>query len=85
MIYLVAFLTSYLNIGLRSWQQLNVVHKKYWWILPTSMMMAVCEAMILLSYVHQGWGWIVAAIGVGGGLGSICSTYLHDKLNKKEK
>lgn len=82
MIYLAAFLTSFLNIGLRSFQQLNVMHRKYWWILPTSMCMAACEALILLSYVHNGWGWIVLAIGLGGGLGSVSSTYLHTKLHK---
>lgn len=83
MIYLLAFLTSFLNIGLRSFQQLNTVHRKYTWILPTSMLMACCEALILLSYVHNGWGWIVLAIGVGGGSGSCCSIFLHDKLSKK--
>jgi len=85
MIYLLAFITSFLNIGLRSWQQLNVVHRKYGWILPTSMCMAACEAAILLNVVHSGWGWIVLAVGLGGGLGSICSTYLHSKLIDKEK
>lgn len=85
MIYLLAFFTSFLNIGLRSFQQLNVMHKKYWWILPTSMFMACCEAIILINVVHQGLGWIVLAIGCGGGLGSICSTYLHSKLTCKEK
>lgn len=80
---LLAFLTSFLNIGLRSWQQLNVVHKKYWWIVPTSMCMAACEALILLNVVHSGWGWIVLAIGLGGGLGSLCSTWLHSKITRK--
>lgn len=82
MIYLLAFLTSFLNIGLRSFQQLNVMHKKYWWIMPTSVTMAVCEAIILLNVVNNGLGWVVAAIGVGGGLGSITSTYIHSKLHK---
>lgn len=83
MIYLLAFLTSFLNIGLRSFQQLNTVHKRYLWIVPTSMVMAACEALILLSYVHNGWGWIVLAIGLGGGLGSCAGIYLHGKLTKK--
>ena len=85
MIYFVAFLTSFLNIGLRSFQQLNVIHRKYLWILPTSMVMAACEALILLSYVHNGWGLVVLAIGLGGGLGSITSTFLHGKLTKEKK
>lgn len=85
MIYFLAFLTSFLNIGLRSFQQLNVIHRKYWWILPTSMTMAVCEALILLNVVHNGFGWVVLAIGLGGGLGSITSTFLHGKLTKEKK
>jgi hypothetical protein len=59
------------------------MHKKYLWILPTSMVMAVCEAIILLNVVHNGMGWVVLAIGLGGGLGSITSTFLHGKLHKK--
>lgn len=83
-LYLTAFACSFLNIGLRSWQQLNVVHRKYWWIVPTSMLMAVCEALILFKLVHSGFGWVVFAIGLGGGLGSLCSTWLHAKLNDKK-
>lgn len=85
MLYLAAFACSFLNIGLRSWQQLNVMHRKYLWIVPTSLMMAVCEALILFKLVNNGFGWVVLAIGLGGGLGSLCSTYLHSKLTKEKK
>lgn len=81
---ILAFVTSYLSIGLRSWQQLNVFHRKYWWIVPTSMLMAVCEAVLLINVVHSGFGWIVLAIGLGGGLGSVTSTYIHSKLTKEK-
>lgn len=82
--FVLAFLASFMNIGLRSFQQLNVMHRKYAFILPVSMLMAVCEAIILLKVVHSGFGWVVLAIGLGGGLGSITSTYLHTKLVSKK-
>jgi hypothetical protein len=85
MLYLAAFFASFLNIGLRSFQQLNVMHRKYACILPVSMLMAVCEAVILLKVVHNGLGWVVLAIGLGGGLGSITSTFLHTKYFNKGK
>lgn len=80
-----AFFASYVFIFLKSWQQLNVVHKQYWWIVPTSMAMATCEVYVIATTAHNGWGWMVLPIGLGGGLGSLCSTYLHSKLTKEKK
>jgi hypothetical protein len=83
-VYTLAFCTSFIFIGLKSWQQLNVVHKKFWWIVPTSMSMAICEVFIIASAAKNGWGWIVLPIGLGGGLGSLSSTWLHYKFLEKE-
>ena len=80
-----AFISSFIFIGLKSIQQLNVVHKCYRWIVPTSMMMAFCEIYVIATVATQGWGWMVIPIGLGGGLGSLCSTWLHDRLMNKEK
>lgn len=80
-----AFFASYVFIFLKSWQQLNVVHKQYWWIVPTSMAMATCEVYVIATTAHNGWGWMVIPIGLGGGLGSLCSTWLHSKLTTKGK
>jgi hypothetical protein len=44
-----AFTSSFLFFALKSWQQFNVVHKKYWWILPTSMAMALCEVYVVAT------------------------------------
>lgn len=85
--YVVAFWTSFLFVGMKSaqQQQLNVVHRKYWWILPTSMAMALCEVYVVSIVAKNGWGAIALVIGVGAGLGSIIATWLHDKLTQGGK
>lgn len=75
--YFLAFFASYVFIALKSWQQLNVVKRAYWWILPTSMAMAVCEVYVIATVAQDGFGWLVFWVGLGGGLGSICATFLH--------
>jgi len=79
---LAVFLTSFFFVGLRSFQQLNVVHRKYWWVMPTSMLMAACE-VFLIATAAKGYGWIVIAMGAGAGLGCMASMRLHEWLTKK--
>lgn len=81
--YLAAFAAAFIFVGLRSFQQLNVVHKKYWWILPTSYLMATVEVFLVASMAKTGWGWIVLFIGTGAGLGSITATYMHERFLSK--
>lgn len=76
------FLTSFAFIFLKSWQQLNVVRRMYWWILPTSMLMAVCEVYVIATVAKFGWGWLVMWVGLGGGLGSTAATWLHHRYIK---
>lgn len=83
--YLLAFLSSFFYIGLKSWQQGNIAERKYWWILPTSLCMALLEIYTVSLMSKQGLGILVLVIGTGGGLGSICATYLHHKLLTNEK
>lgn len=78
--YLLAFFASFIFVGLKSTQQLNVVHKAYWWILPTSFAMAACEVYVVATVAKNGYGWIVLAIGFGAGLGAMCATWMHDKF-----
>lgn len=83
--YTLAFAASFFFVGLKSVQQLNVVHKQYWWILPTSMLMALCETWVIFAMVKNGFGAIVLATGTGAGLGAIVATYLHGRLLKGEQ
>lgn len=83
MIYLTAFGTSFLYIFLKCYQQLNVVHKQYLWVLPTSMAMAACEVYVISTAAKTGFGWLAIAIGLGAGLGCMASMWLHGKMTKK--
>lgn len=75
--YLLAFLASFVFVFLKSWQQQNVTHRKYWWILPTSMFMAATEVLVIATVVKTGYGLTVIAIGLGAGLGAMLATYIH--------
>jgi hypothetical protein len=77
MSYGLAFAASFLFVALKSWQQLNVARRKYPWILPTSMAMAVCEVYVIANVAQFGFGWLVFWVGLGGGLGSTAATFLH--------
>ena len=83
-VYLLSFAASFAFIFLRSWQQQNVTHQKYWWILPTSMLMAATEFMVIATIIKTGYGWAVLAIGLGSGLGATLATYIHHNYVAKK-
>lgn len=78
--YLLIFLSSFGFIFLKSFQQLNVVKKQYWWIVPTSVIMAFVEVFVIATTARNGWQWaLVILIGVGSGMGSLLATWVHSK------
>ena len=77
-----AFLASFAFIALKAFQQLNVSHDQYWWVVPTSMLMAICEVWVIYNVAHSGWGWIVVWIGLGSGLGAVLAMWLHKRLRR---
>lgn len=79
---ILCFLSSFLFIFLKSWQQLNVVYHQLWWIVPTSFAMATCEVVVVANMAHNGWGWIIIPIGLGSGLGSLASTIIHKRTRR---
>lgn len=83
MTYAVAFIAAFFNVALRSTQQLNVFHERYWWIPPTSYLMAIVEVGIVSLVAVRGFDWIlVTCIGTGSGLGSVTATWLHKRLRR---
>lgn len=77
-----AFLASFIYIFTKAFQQLNVVNKRYLAVMPTSMVMALCEVTIVASVVKESW-LIFIPIGISGGLGCLLAMYLDDKRGKK--
>ncbi len=78
-----AFAASFCYVGLKAFQQLNVVHGQYLWVIPISIGMAACEVYVVASVVKTGWDLpMVLLIGLGSGLGCIASMYTHKLLTK---
>lgn len=80
--YATAFAASFIFIFLKAFQQLNVVHKQYLLVVPTSIAMSTCEVLVIWLVAKQGWGWIVLFTGGGGGLGCVLAMWLHKFTNK---
>ena len=82
-IYVFSFLASFFYVGCKSCQQLNVSNKIYWLIPPFSILMALLEIYVVSTISKNGMEdllWLALALGLGGGFGSVCATYWHDKL-----
>lgn len=80
MIYALAFAASYVFVGLKSFQQLNVARGKYRFVLPTSLAMAVCEAYVIVAFANAGFGWLILPVGVAAGCGAMSAMWLHSKF-----
>lgn len=80
-----AFIASFAFVGLKAFQQLNVVHDEYWLVVPTSMMMAACEVYVIAVVAVNGWGWIVFWVGLGAGLGCLFSMLLHKRIRNGKR
>lgn len=82
MIYLALFFAAFVQVGLKSTQQLNVFKGLYKAIMPVSMLMAAAEVYIIFSVANQGSLWAsILAMGTGGGLGCISAMYIHNRLS----
>jgi hypothetical protein len=70
-------------VFVRAFQQRNVAFAHYWWVVPTSLVMAVFDVFIITFVAHQGWSVaIVLANGGGGALGCLSAIYLHKRWVK---
>ena len=74
---------AFFHIFLKSFQQLNVVHKKYWWVLPVSYCLAASEAFLWVWIVNEGLGWGVFWMGTGSGIGCVTGMWLHKRVTGK--
>jgi hypothetical protein len=85
---LALFISNYVYIFLKAFQQKNVMHDNFKLVIPTSFGMATCEYFIMGTIALiavNGQGFVhtainVASIGLGGGLGSVCAMYYYKKL-----
>lgn len=84
MIFAAAFFASFCFVALKAFQQLNVVHDQYLLVIPTSFLMAVCEVFVVANIAAKGWEiYLVASVGLGSGIGCVCSMYLHKRITHR--
>lgn len=75
------FFSSFVFVFLRAFQQQNVIHKKYQWVLPISYALCAAEYLIITTAVKMGYGFVIVLVGgSGGGLGCVCSMWVHGWL-----
>jgi hypothetical protein len=77
---------AFVYVGLRAFQQLNVVHGNYKMVIPTSIMMSIGDvAMVLFIIKVDNW-MIGITNGLGAGLGCCAAMFLSKLFyGKKEK
>lgn len=77
--FAIIFGVAFLFVGLRAFQQLNVQHGRELWVIPTSLLMALCEVTIVAAIVKAGMA-AVLPLGLGAGLGCIAAMRLHQHM-----
>jgi len=71
-------------IGLKAFQQRNVVHNDRLLVLLTSNLLAVAEVYVVFTIASVGMYWpLVVTVGISGGLGCLAAMWLHDKWRAK--
>lgn len=73
------FTATFCFIALKAFQQLNVVHNNRWFVLPTSVLMACFEVIVIYKVAHEGYAAILP-MGLGGGFGCLAAMEIHQRL-----
>ena len=84
MIYLAAFLNSFCYVSARAFQQLNVQHDRYRWILPCSLLMGLMEVCGIWLVVKSEF-WVFIPLGLGGAAGCMVAMVIHKRLRNVSK
>ena len=80
MTWLAAFLSSFLHVSLRAFQQLNVLHDRVAWVLPCSLLMGATEVFGVLLIVKSESFLVFIPLGLGGAAGCLLAMFLHRRL-----
>lgn len=80
-LFFFSFVAAFCFVFLKAFQQLNVVHNKYLLVVPTSVVMAICEVYVMANVAQQGFHWsLVWAVGLGSGVGCMAAMWSHKRL-----
>lgn len=84
MIFVISAVVSFAYIFLKATQQLNVMSGQYWRVWPTSVLMGVGEATILIYIIKANTLWIGVVNGVAAGGGAMLGMWLHKRTTKSK-
>lgn len=80
-LFFTLFAVNFAHVGLKAFQQKNVIANQYLAIIPVSYCMAACEVYIVYSVAKVGFSLpAVLAIGTGAGMGAITAMLAHNRL-----
>lgn len=72
-------------VALKAAQQLNVMERHRWRVMPTSLAMSAFEVYVISTVVTRGFSLaLVLCIGVGAGLGCLFTMSLYDWIDKRK-
>ena len=78
---LLAGLANFLFIGLKAFQQRNIVYNDYAFVVVTSYLIAVAEVYVVFTIASNGFVWqLVLTLGSSGALGALVAMKLHNYL-----
>jgi hypothetical protein len=80
--YIGIFFASFAYIWLRAFQQRNVANAIYWWIVPTSYLMAATDVFLIANFAKGLTVALWATYGTAGALGSLTAVYVHKRIVK---
>lgn len=83
--FIAAFFISFVTVGLKATQQLNVLHNRVWWVLPCSLLMGLTEVSGVLLIVRAESLWMFLPLGLGGWAGCLLAMSLHKRLRNVSK
>jgi hypothetical protein len=78
-----AFCASFLHVSLRAFQQLNVQHDRFRWVLPCSLLMGLTEVAGVLLIVQSESFLIFLPLGCGGAAGCWLAMFVHKELRRE--
>jgi hypothetical protein len=79
--YVGIFFAAFLYVVLRVLQQRNVVFNNYWWIPPTSYMMAAGDVFLITSFAKAGWSpALIFWYGTAGACGCFFAMWFHKRF-----
>jgi len=71
----------------RCLQQLNTVFNRFWWIVPTSLCIVLCEVYVIQMIAASDLSkvWLVISTGLGGSIGCMGAMFISNKFGRNNE